>query len=578
MAAMRAARLAGVGALAALGLYLARRCLVARALGLPPARHAVTVERNLAITMPDGVVLRADHYAPRSPGRFPAILIRTPYGRGREVGAPLGLLSIMLCRAMAARGYHVVAQTVRGRFDSGGSFEPSVHEADDGRATLEWITRQPWYAGAIGMAGESYLGYAQWAAAVAAPTLVQALVPRATTAHFYAAIHLDGAFALDLALRWINVLGSLERAAHYPLRTRLRGLDPRVAESRLAPGFAHLPLRTADMAATGRAVPFYRDWLDHPDADDSYWQQVDHREDAAQVPAAVHLIGGWYDLFLRETIADYAALCAAGRAPYLTIGPWSHTDGRAILAGLRETLAWCDAQLKGERGRRREQPVRVYVMGAGQWRDLDTWPPPTRPATYYLHPGGALRREQPPDGAAPDRYRYDPADPTPVMGGPLLLTGGPRDNRPLEARPDVLCYTTPPLEDDVEILGAARLELYVQSSQGYIDLLGRLCDVGPDGRSINICDGLRRLVPGDGEAQADGSRCVCVELWPTAHRFRRGRRLRLQVASGGHPRWSRNPGTGEPLATATTLVAVDHTVYHDRARPSALILPIACKE
>jgi putative CocE/NonD family hydrolase len=571
---MRATRLAGIGAaFGALGLYLARR-LVARALSLPPARYAVTVERDLAITMPDGVALHADHYAPRTAGRFPAILIRTPYGRGREAGAPLGLLSIVLCRAMAARGYHVVVQTVRGRFDSGGSFEPSVHEADDGRDTLEWIARQPWYSGAIGMAGESYLGYAQWAAAVAAPTLVRALVPRATTAHFYAAVHLDGAFALDLALRWINVLGALERAARYPLRARLRGLDPTVAELRLAPGFAHLPLRTADVAVAGRVVPFYRDWLDHPDATDAYWQQVDHREEAARVPAAAHLIGGWYDLFLRETIADYAALCAAGRAPYLTIGPWAHTDVGAILAGLRETLAWCDAHLKGEPIRKRPQPVRVFVMGAGEWRDLESWPPPTRPTAYYLQPGAALRPEHPPDEAPPDRYRYDPADPTPVMGGPLLLTGGPRDNRPLEARPDVLCYTTPPLEADVEILGAPRLEIYLLSSQGYMDLVGRLCDVGPDGRSINICDGLRRLMPGDGETQADGCRRVAVELWPTAHRFKRGHRLRLHVASGGHPRWSRNPGTGEPLATATTLVAVDHTVYHDRARASALILPL----
>ncbi len=571
---MKKARVAGALALAGLVAYGLRRRLIARTLGLPPARYRLTVERDLATPMPDGVVLRADHYAPRGQGAFPTILMRTPYGRGRDVAFPLGLLSVVQARTLAARGYHVVVQTVRGRFDSGGAFEPSVHEADDGRATVEWIARQPWFDGALGMAGESYLGYAQWAAAVAAPDRVQSLVPRATGAHFYTLLHPDGAFALDLAIRWVSALAALERANSLGLWARLHGLSAAAAERRLSVAFAHLPLREADAVAVGEPVPFYRDWLEHPDADDPYWQRADHRAAAAQVPAAVHLIGGWYDIFLRETLADYAAMRAAGRSPYLTVGPWWHTDGRGWRAALRETLAWHDAHLKGQRSRLRAQPVCIYVMGAGEWRAMDAWPPPVATATYYLQAGGALLPELPPQDAPPARYRYDPADPTPSLGGPLLLTGGPRDNRALEARPDVLCYTTPPLQSDLEVLGAARLELYVQSSLDHTDVAARLCDVGPDGRSTNICDGLMRLKPGGGTTQPDGSRRVVVELWPTACRFRRGHRLRLHVTSGGHPRWNRNLGSGDPLGTATRLVAADQTVYHDRAHPSALILPV----
>jgi putative CocE/NonD family hydrolase len=424
------------------------------------------------------------------------------------------------------------------------------------------------------MAGESYLGYAQWAAA-AAPGRVHALVPHATAAHFYTLVHLDNAFGLDLALRWITALDVLEGAARLSLWARLRSLAPAGMERRLEAAFAHLPVGEADAVAVGRPVPFYRSWLDHPAPDDPYWQRSDHRASAAQVEAPVHLIGGWYDIFLRELLADYAALRAGGRAPYLTIGPWWHTDGRGALAALRETLAWCDAHLKGAPVWLRTRPVRLYVMGAGKWRDLDAWPPPTTRSLYYLHGGGTLQPEPPPAGASLACYRYDPADPTPVLGGPLLLTGGPRDQRPLEARPDVLTYTTAPLAADLEVVGAPQLELYVQSSQPYTDFLGRLCDVWPDGRSLNVCDGLVRLSPGDGGTEPAGPRRVVIPLWPTAHRFRRGHRLRLHVASGAHPRWNRNPGTGEPPATATTLQAADQTIYHDRDHPSALILPVS---
>jgi putative CocE/NonD family hydrolase len=175
---------------------------------------------------------------------------------------------------------------------------------------------------------------------------------------------------------------------------------------------------------------------------------------------------------------------------------------------------------------------------------------------------------------APDHYRYDPANPTPSVGGTLLLTGGPRDNRRLEARPDVLSFTTASLDADLEVIGPISLELYVRSSLEHTDFAGRLCDVHPDGRSINICDGLLRLNPDTDGVQPDGSRRIQIDLWATAHRFRRGHHLRLQVSSGAHPRWSRNLGTGEPIGTAVSMIAADQTIYHDRTRPSALVLPV----
>jgi putative CocE/NonD family hydrolase len=214
-------------------------------------------------------------------------------------------------------------------------------------------------------------------------------------------------------------------------------------------------------------------------------------------------------------------------------------------------------------------------MGADEWRELDDFPPPACEIRYHLHAGARLAAVPPACESPPDRYRYDPADPTPALGGALLAFrgAGPQDNRSLEARLDVLCYTTAPLDFDLDVIGPVRLELFARSSLPYADFFGRLCDVAPDGRSTNICDGLFRVEPGCAESQPDGTLRLEVDMWATAYRFRRGHRLRLQVSSGAHPRWSRNLGTGEPVATGVTMRVADQTVYHDLARPSALVLP-----
>jgi hypothetical protein len=215
-------------------------------------------------------------------------------------------------------------------------------------------------------------------------------------------------------------------------------------------------------------------------------------------------------------------------------------------------------------------------MGADEWSELDDFPPPARQTRYYLHAQGGLTTDPPGGTSPPDGYRYDPANPTPALGGALLaLKGaGPQDNGPLEARPDVLCYTTPPLTREVEVIGPVRLELFARSSLPYTDFFGRLCDVHPDGRSINVCDGLFRVEPGRAEVGPDQCLRIEIDMWATAHLFHRGHRLCLQISSGAHPRWSRNLGTGEALASGVTLAVAEQTVYHDEARPSALVLPV----
>lgn len=343
----------------------------------------------------------------------------------------------------------------------------------------------------------------------------------------------------------------------------------------LRAAFRHLPLSETDTVATGHSVGYYQDWLAHSAPGDPWWQPVDFSGTVAAVTAPVHLLGGWYDILLPGMLADYARLRQANRQPYLTIGPWAHTSPPMFPVMLREAIIWFRAHLLGDRRRLRKAPVRIFLMGANQWKNLPAWPPAGyAPQRWHLQPGGGLTVTAP-AASAPDRYRYDPADPTPAVGGTSLSTNsGPKDNRALEARRDVLVYTSAPLDRAVEAIGPVSAELYVTSSREHTDFTVRLCDVDPAGKSRNVCDGLLRLQPGLPSPGADGCRRVVIDLWPTAYRFQPGHRLRVQVASGAHPRWARNPGSGEPLATATTLVAADQAVYHDPDHPSAILLPV----
>ncbi len=289
------------------------------------------------------------------------------------------------------------------------------------------------------------------------------------------------------------------------------------------------------------------------------------------------MIGGWHDIFLQAQLRDYAALRAAGHEPRLTIGPWRHADNAAAAVWVHESLQFLTAALadRADSLSAGRSPVRIFVTGAEEWRDLPAWPPDTTAHSWYLQPDGRLAAALP-DPSAPDAYRYDPADPTPNLAGPVGNQGTARvDNRVLEARPDVLTYTSEPLGADLEVIGVPAVDLHVASEREHTDVFARLCEVHPDGRSLNICDGLLRLSPGQPESSADGTRRVRFDLWPVAHRFDRRSRLRLQVSSGAHPRYARNLGTGEPLATATALVTADQRVYHDPEHLSAVILPVA---
>ena len=371
------------------GLLLGWRRLVAWALRLPPPRNGVRVVRNNPVAMRDGVVLQADLYHPKQKGAFPTVLIRSSYGRGWDA-LPMGLGLVFLAQRFAERGYNVVVQTTRGQFDSGGAFVPYIDEQQDGLDTMEWIARQPWFNGELGTWGPSYLGVVQWAMAGRAPDYLKAMVPIITASQVSTLQFPDEAFALETSLRWATSTSGLGGANSPKAGVGFQPRSPQ--ESDIQRGLQHLPLLTADETAVAAPVSFYRTWLQNPPWDDQagYWARADHQQEVQQTKAAAHLITGWYDIWVRELLADYESLKAGGQMPYLTIGPWPHISGGPLAAGLREGLIWFDAHLQGEREKLRASPVRVYVMGAEEWREMAAWPPPVSETRYYLQPGGQL--------------------------------------------------------------------------------------------------------------------------------------------------------------------------------------------
>jgi putative CocE/NonD family hydrolase len=541
--------------------------ILARRMRLPRAETLdVVCRRDLHAPMDDGAVLLADRWVAREGAdrSKPTVLVRSPYGRRQFLGLLLG-------RLLAERGLQVVIQSVRGTFGSGGEFTP-FDERADGLATLRWLRAQPWHAGPVGTLGPSYLGFVQWAIAAEAGDDLAAMSIHVSASEFHGQTYAGASLSLETLASWLVIVAMQERRLGLLAMDRaLRGLGAVIGE---------LPLTSLDERLTGGPVAWFQEAFANPGREDPYWVRRDFSTQVRDVTAPVSFVGGWYDILLPWMLADYEALEEAGRAPRLLIGPWAHTSPGLMGAGERDGLAWMRAHLLGDDRLLAPSQVRLMITGersGGGWRDLPRWPPPAVDRSLYLAAGQALR-DRPPQSRdeGGDTYRYDPADPTPALGGPVLLSRTPvLDNAPLEARADVLVYTGPVLAQTLEAIGHVSVELWLRASAPWFDVFARVCDVDEAGVSRNVCDALAGVAPGRFEQGPDGAWHVRFELWPIGHRFAAGHRLRLQVSSGAHPRYARNPGTGEDPATATaaTVRPVDIELLRDAEHPSRVVLP-----
>lgn len=542
--------------------------ILARRWDLPPAQtRAVVREQKLRVPMDDGAVLLADRWVAEATKDEPqpTVVVRSCYGRG-------GFYGLLHGRLLAERGLQVVIQSVRGTFGSEGTFNP-LDERADGLATLRWLREQPWHEGRIGMTGESYLGFVQWAVAADADEDLTGLSIQGSASQFHGQSFPGGSMSLETSTQWMVMTATQERG--------LAPLPMLFALCRLPSMLSERSLRDLDRRTTGREVAWFREAQFQTEREDAWWVARDFSDGVTRVKADVQMVTGWYDAFTPWQMEDYAVLQEAGRHPQLVIGPWSHVQEGLIAAGVREGLAWLRGHLHDDWSGANRAPVRIYVTGeraGGGWRELERWPPEESAARrLWLENDSRLMWDSPgSEQGGSTRYRYDPADPTPSVGGPIMITAKTvRDNRKLEGRPDVITFTTGPIDGPLEAIGPAHVELYARASEPYFDLFARVCDVDPDGASWNVCDALASVAPGRFErSEEDGVWRVEFELWPLAHRFAAGHRIRLQVSSGAHPRYVRNPGTGEHPLEAEELLAVDVEILHGPEHPSSVELPV----
>ncbi|OBJ54988.1 CocE/NonD family hydrolase, partial [Mycobacterium sp. 1423905.2] len=474
-----------------------------RALGLRPATTGYTV-RRVEVPMRDGVHLVADHYAPDTDRPAGTLLVRGPYGRGFP-------FSLVFARIYASRGYHVVLQSVRGTFGSGGAFEPMVNEAADGADTVEWLRRQPWFTGRFGTVGLSYLGFTQWALLADPPPELAAAVITVGPHDFRDSVWGTGSFAVNDFLGWSDMVARQEEPGR--VRAGIRQLrSPR----KVARAVAEVPLGTGARTLLGDGAPWFESWLEHTDPDDPFWDRLRFPAALDRVEVPVLLLTGWQDVFLGQTLQQYQHLRDRGVNVALTVGPWTHTQmlTKGLAVSAQESLDWLDAHLGGAADLRRPSTVRVFVTGQG-WRYLPDWPPATAAQALYLQPDGHLGETAPQAAAAPAKFHYDPDHPTRVVGGPLLSPkGGYRVDTRLAARDDVLSFTGATLAHDVFVYGSPVVELTHSSDNPNVDVFVRVSEVDARGRSRNVSDGYRRL--------GDAPETVRIELDAVAHRFRAG--------------------------------------------------------
>jgi putative CocE/NonD family hydrolase len=523
--------------------------------------------------------------------------VRTPYNRATAQSVPQG-------HWFAERGYVVVMQDVRGRWDSDGHFYAFKNETNDGFDTDEWVGRQPWFNGKLGTMGGSYVGYTQWAQAVGGSKYLTAIAPALTTPDIYGNwLYISGALHYGFAFPWGGV--SIDgHTAQYNTGNDWPSM------------FLHLPVATSDEAAFHR-TPHYRDWLAHPTRD-SYWDGVSLDNDYGKIGVPALSVDGWYDIFLRGALHDDQQIRKLGRTPearngkHIMIGPWAHsTGGRVALTGNGADpspidfgnnapldlnhlyLRWFDYWLKGmDNGVATEPPVKIFVMGENYWRFENEWPlARTSYTNYYIHSAGRANSTlgdgtlstQAPKNEKDDTFTYDPRQPAPSMGGNVccsVVPSGPWDQRPVELRDDVLIYTAPAVTEPLEVTGPIAMNLFSATSAADTDWTAKLVDVHPNGYAQNIQSGIvRARYRGGAGRPADPIQPgrvyeYTIDMWATSHVFLPGHRVRLEISSSDFPRFDRNLNTGEDPSTGTRMAIARQTVHHTAQHPSHLVLPV----
>lgn len=547
------------------------------------AASKIVTFADAKIPMRDGVDLAAHIFIPSAEGKFPVILTRTPYGKGGTSGGA-GM-------SWASRGYVFVSQDCRGKGKSDGTWVPFLHERCDGEDTLRWIVKQPWSNGTIGMTGGSYVGFTQWTSAPGSGGSLRAMFTTVPLIDPYDDLaYVGGAFQLQLMMGWGSSTGGSTAMRQWKREDWLRTL----------------PLRTWDKALD-KPVPYLQDWIAHPHYDD-YWKPCSIRGRTEDITTPIHTVCGWYDIFAKSVIEHVNAVRTGSRSKevrkhqHLVVGPWTHGVNRAQKVGDVDfgkdslidmnavQIRWFDRWLKGDASDVDTWPAfRIFVMGKNIWRDEQEWPlARTQYTPYYFHGAGSANTAKgdghlsttKPERQSADHFVYDPDDPVPTVGGCLLQgPAGPLDQTAVEQRQDVLVFTSEVLARDLEVTGPIKAVLYAASTASDTDWTAKLVDVGPEGRAINLCDGIIRAryreSAGNPTLIEPGKTYRYeIDLWVTSNVFLAGHRMRVEISSSNFPRFDRNPNTGHAFGADAERCKATQTVCHDAEHASHLLLPV----
>ncbi len=556
----------------------------------------VLIEQGVSTTMRDGTVLRADIYRPKEPGRYPVLLQRTPYNKAN--GVEFGYFA-------ATHGYVVIFQDVRGRYTSEGEWYTFKHESQDGYDSVEWAAALPYSNGKVGMFGGSYVGATQMLAAIAHPPHLAGICPVVTASNYHSNwTYQGGAFEQWFNESWTSGL------AQDTLNRQVQNQTNALTASATLPLTSYPLFNGPIESKLTDLAPYFLDWLAHPTYD-SYWKQWSIEEHYSDIAVPALHTAAWYDIFQAGSLENYQGLKLhaanedARRGQHLLVIIGGHAgSGRKIgdvdfgsAAAFQEddiTLAWYDYLFKGVKNQFAGKPVRLFVMGTNKWRDEDDWPlKRARTTKYFLHSqGGAnslrgdgtLSLQVPQAAETSDHFTYDPSKPVPTIGGPLCcdsrhLGPGPRDQRPVEARDDVLVYTSEPFSQETEVTGNIALDLYFRSSAVDTDFTAKLVDVWPNGFAQNLTEGILRTAFRDSQETRELLNPgqvyeIHIDLWSTSNVFLTGHRLRLEVSSSNFPRFDRNLNTGQTSGNDAQWTSATNTVLHDSEHPSTLVLPV----
>lgn len=572
------------------------------------------IDRDVGVEMRDGVELATDIYRPREEGSYPTLVQRTSYDKSDA--QVVGGFMFNPLKAVE-RGYTVVVQDVRGRYESEGEWDPMRNESEDGYDTVEWAAEQPWSDGNVGIYGPSYMGLTTWQAVVADPPHLEAAFPYVTGSDYHEGwAYTGGAFELGFNAWWITFLLGFDTANRIPKdqsKTAKRALATMSFD--LEEGMNHLPV--ADLPAfDNEAAAYWREWLNHP-TDDEYWEEIDVTARAADITTPVLHTTGWYDMFLRGHLDAYHAIreeapAEASESQHFIVGPWSHDQymSEAItMVGDKElgvkapagppfvsdiAFQWFDAHLKDEPSAIEDLPrVQYFQFGDDQWQTVDEWPPEHDTVEFYLHSDGdantrfgdgRLTREQP-DKETADSYDYDPADPVPTVGGrttmPNVDDAGVKDQSEIEEREDVLVYTSPKRTTPLRLAGPLSVRLYAASSTPDTDFTAKLVDVHPDGYAGIVAEGIQRARYRESKTEATFLEpgdvyTFDIDLWSTAYTFEPGHRVRLEISSSNFPRFDRNLNVEKPVAQADAddMQVATQQIFHEITHPSHVSLPV----